>query len=227
MAPRARLVLADDHELIARGLEKILMDRYDILGVAHSGTELLEVLAHETPDCVLLDISMPDRNGLEILPELRAIRPNLKVLMLTMYVDRVLADTALSLGANGFVPKNCGVDELCTAIEEVLAGHTYVSPAIPRRTDRSALEATHPSLAALTPRQHQILRLLGEGKSTAGIADTLALKPSTVSFHRANIRKKLGIDSEWGLIRYAVLMRADEADGGPRRSEGTRAGGVL
>lgn len=213
MAPRARLVLADDHELIARGLEKILMDRYDILGVAHSGTELLELLAHETPDCVLLDISMPDRNGLEILPELRAVRPHLKVLMLTMYVDRVLVDTALSLGANGYVPKDCSVDELRTAIDEVLAGHTHVSPRIPKHTDRSALKAIHPSLAALTPRQHEILRLLGEGKSTGGIADTLHLRPSTVSYHRANIRKKLGIDTEWGLIRYAVLMRADEAEG--------------
>ena len=213
MTPRARLVLADDHELIARGLEKLLMDRYDILGVAHSGAELLELLAHETPDCVLLDISMPDRNGLEILPELRAVRPNLKVLMLTMYVDRVLADTALSLGANGFVPKDCGVDELRTAIEEVLAGHTHVSARIPKHTDRTALQATHPSLAGLTPRQHEILRLLGEGKSTDGIAGTLHLRTSTVSYHRANIRRKLGIDTEWGLIRYAVLMRAEEADG--------------
>ena len=212
MTPRARLVLADDHELIARGLEKLLMDRYDILGVAHSGAELLELLAHETPDCVLLDISMPDRNGLEILPELRAVRPNLKVLMLTMYVDRVLADTALGLGAAGYVPKDCGVDELRSAIDEVLAGHIYVSPRIPKHTDRSALKATHPSLAALTPRQHEILRLLGEGKSTGGIADTLHLRTSTVSYHRANIRKKLGIDTEWGLIRYAVLMRADEAE---------------
>ncbi len=222
MTPRARLVLADDHELIARGLEKILMDRYDILGVAHSGAELLELLAHETPDCVLLDISMPDRNGLEILPELRAVRPNLKVLMLTMYVDRVLADTALSLGANGFVPKDCGVDELRTAIEEVLAGHTHISPRIPKHTDRSALNATHPSLAGLTPRQHEILRLLGEGKSTEGIANMLHLRTSTVSYHRTNIRRKLGIDTEWGLIRYAVLMRADEAQGEFPRSATTR-----
>jgi DNA-binding NarL/FixJ family response regulator len=222
MASRARLVLADDHELIARGLEKLLMDRYDILGVAHSGAELLELLARETPDCVLLDISMPDRNGLEILPELRAVRPNLKILMLTMYVDRVLADTALSLGANGFVPKDCGVDELRTAIDEVLAGHTHVSPRIPKHTDRSALNATHPSLAGLTPRQHEILRLLGEGKSTEGIANMLHLQTSTVSYHRTNIRRKLGIDTEWGLIRYAVLMRADEAEGEFPPSPATR-----
>jgi DNA-binding NarL/FixJ family response regulator len=193
---------------------------YDILGVADSGAELLELLAHETPDCVLLDISMPDRNGLEILPELRAVRPNLKVLMLTMYVDRVLAGTALSLGANGFVPKDCGVEELCTAIEEVLAGHTHISPRIPKHTDRSALNATHPSLAGLTPRQREILRLLGEGKSTEGIASLLHL--STVSYHRTNIRRKLGIDTEWGLIRYAVLMRADEAEGEFPRSAAAR-----
>jgi DNA-binding NarL/FixJ family response regulator len=155
---------------------------------------------------------MPNRNGLEILPELRMVRPQLKVLVLTMYVDRILADTALSLGANGFVPKDCGIDELCTAIEEVLAGHTHVSPRIPRHTDRSALKAAHPSLAGLTPRQHQILHLLGEGMSTEQIAEVLQLEMSTVSYHRANIRKKLGIDSEWGLIRYAVLIRAEEAE---------------
>jgi DNA-binding NarL/FixJ family response regulator len=87
-----------------------------------------------------------------------------------------------------------------------------VSPHIPRHTDRSALKATHPSLAGLTPRQHEILRLLGEGKSTEAIAGTLHLRTSTVSYHRANVRRKLGIDTEWGLIRYAVLMRAEEAD---------------
>ena len=219
MAIRARLVLADDHELIARGLAKLLGDRYDIVGVAHSGAELMELLAHETPDCVLLDISMPDRNGLEILPELRTVRPALKVLMLTMYVDRVLADTALNLGAHGFVPKDCGVDELFRAIEAVLAGHTHVSPRIPKRTQRTTFRAAHPSLAMLTPRQHEILGFLGEGLSTAAIAKTLHLKVSTVSYHRDNIRKKLGIDSEWGLIRYAVLMRAEQSEEEPSRSQ--------
>lgn len=216
MPPRARLVLADDHELIARGLAKLLADDYDILGVAHSGAELLELLAHETPDCVLLDISMPDRNGLEILPELVTVRPQLKIVMLTMHVDRILADTALGMGAHGYVPKECALKELKDAIEAVLAGHTHLSPRVPPRTQRTALEASHPALADLTPRQHEILRLLGEGKSTEGIAQKLSLRVSTITFHRANIRRKLGIDSEWGLIRYAVLMRADEAAPGPK-----------
>lgn len=212
MKTRARLVLADDHELIARGLAKLLAGKYDIVGVAHSGAELMELLAHETPDCVLLDISMPDRNGLEILPELRTVRPALKVLMLTMHVDRVLADTAMNLGAHGFLPKDCGVDELFTAIDEVLAGHIYVSPRIPKRTQRTTIHAAHPSLSVLTPRQHEILRFLGEGLSTAAIADTLHLKVCTISYHRDNIRKKLGIDTEWGLIRYAVLMKAESEE---------------
>jgi DNA-binding NarL/FixJ family response regulator len=212
MEPRRRLIVADDHHLFAQGLALLLAPHYDVVGIAHSGTEVLELLARDTPDGVLLDLSMPGRSGLDILPELRMVRPALKILILTMHADRVLAETAIHGGAHGYVSKDCTDDELLIAIAEVLTGKIHISPHIPSHTQRSGMEASHQALAGLTPRQHQILTMLGEGKSTAAIADLLQVSVKTVEFHRARLRDKLGIKSEWGLNRYAVLIKAAMAE---------------
>ncbi|HEV8149857.1 MAG TPA: response regulator transcription factor [Gemmatimonadales bacterium] len=204
---RRSLVLADDHELVARGLASLLTPHHEVAGIVHTGNDLLALLERDTPECVLLDISMPERNGLDVLPDLRRRWPNLKVLVVTMHLDRALADRVLSLGADGFVPKDAGVEDLLAAIETVFAGKKYMSPRVPKHTDRCGLAALHPALISLTPRQQQILFLISEDRSTAAIAKELALTESTVSFHRTNIRRKLGIDSEPGLYRFAQLMR--------------------
>lgn len=204
---RCSIAVADDHELFARGLVALLAPHHEVSGVAHSGHELLELLHRTTTECVLLDLSMPGQSGLEVLSELRREWPELRIIVLTMHIDRNLANAALSLGADGYVPKDADLGELLLSIDEAFAGRRYVSPRIPSHSERTGLLAHHPSLASLTPRQQQILFLLGEGMSSAAIAEKVGLTLSTITFHRASLRRKLGIDSELGLHRLAVLLR--------------------
>jgi two-component system nitrate/nitrite response regulator NarL len=201
------VAIADDHGLLANGLARMLSAYHDIAGVAESGKALLELLERVPVDLALLDISMPEQNGLDVLPTLRRRWPQLKIVMLTMHNDRVLSDTALQLGADGFLPKDIQLEELILAIEIVASGQIYVSPKVPRRTDQLGIHAIHPSLLSLTPRQEQILAMVSDGASTARIAESLNLSESTVTFHRANIRRKLGITTEHGLHKYAALIR--------------------
>jgi len=158
------------------------------------------------PDVLLLDLSMPHRNGLDLIPELVAAFPSLRILIVTMHLDRTLADLALQSGAHGFIPKGATAEELNGAIHDVLRGERYISPKIPRRSFRDGAALEDPSLDRLTPRQRQILDLIGHGKSSAQIAEALSVSPRTIEFHRAQIRKTLGISNEMGLLRYAIML---------------------
>lgn len=211
-AKRARLIMADDHHLLVESLRNALSRRYDVGAVAHDGEALLSILRLADADCLLLDISLPGRNGLELIPEVKRMRPALKVLIVTMHVDRSLVDAAFNAGANGFIPKDSGLEELEAAIDAVLAGQRYVSPRIPPNSQQLGLAAAHPALSKLTPRQQEIVQLIGDGKSTAEIAEILGLSQRTVGFHRSNIRKTLGIESELGLAQQAMLIRLSQAD---------------
>ncbi|HEY2806011.1 MAG TPA: response regulator transcription factor, partial [Gemmatimonadales bacterium] len=207
------LILADDHHLLVESLHDALSNKFTVVGVVHDGETLLELLPVTEADCLLLDIGLPGRNGLELLPDIRRMRPALKVLIVTQHLDRILADAVIQAGANGFIPKDSGLEELETAIGEVLAGKRYLSPRVPPRTQKVGLGAMHPAFAQLTPRQQEIMRLIGDGKSTADIAQITGLSQRTVGFHRSNIRKVLGIDSELGLARQALLFRMAEEQG--------------
>ena len=215
---RARLVIADDHRMVVQGLEQMLGKRFDIVGVAYAGDELLKLLERTPADGLLLDLSLPGRSGLDLLPDIRALRPDLRVLVLTMHADRVLAEASLAAGALGFVPKDAGMEELKLALTEVLAGRRYVSPRVPKSSHRVGLDALHASLARLTERQQTILRLLGEGLTSAEIGDKLGLSENTITFHRKRIRTILGLASEWELTRQAILVHIATRDrGAPRR----------
>jgi len=203
---RARLVIADDHRMVVQGLEQMLGARYDIVGVAYAGDELLELLERTPADVVLLDLSLPGRSGLDILPDIRAVQPDLEVLVLTMHTDRVLAEASIAAGARGFVPKDAGMEELMLALSEVVAGRRYVSPRVPKSSHRVGLDALHASLAKLTERQQTILRLLGQGLTSAEIGDKLGLSENTITFHRKRIRTILGLKTEWELTRQAILV---------------------
>lgn len=203
---RPRLVIVDDHRLVVQGLKQMLGRRYDVVGVAYAGDELLALLRDTPADVVLLDLSLPGRGGLELLPEILAAQPQLRVLVVTMHVDRILADAAFAAGATGFVPKDAGVEELERALRSVLAGKRYRSDLVPKTSHRLGPDAAHPSLARLTPRQQSILRLIGKGKTSAEIAGKLGLTESTITFHRQRIRRLLGLASEWELVRHAILV---------------------
>lgn len=207
------LAIADDHVLFARGTASLLAPYHEIAGVTHSGRELQESLRRTAVECVLLDLSMPGQSGLQVLPELRQEWPELLIIVLTMHIDRNLANAALGLGADGYVPKDVDLRELLLAIDEVFAGRHYVSPRIPKHTECTGLNARHPLLASLTSRQQRILFLLGEGMTSAAIAEKIGLSLSTITFHRANLRRKLGIDTELGLHQLAVLVRSGLPEG--------------
>jgi DNA-binding NarL/FixJ family response regulator len=206
MTSGARLLIADDHALVVEGLRKLLEPAHRVVGVAHSGKETLALVAKQPADCLLLDLSMPEGNGLDLIAPIRASAPALKIIIVTMFVDKALAEAAIQAGADGFVPKDAGIDELQTAIAEVLAGRRYVSRSGLRR-GRAQLDEQGLGMSQLTPRQREIVRMVGEGQSNAEIADALGLTERTITFHRSNIRRMLGIPNEWGLVRYAMLAR--------------------
>lgn len=201
-----RLLIADDHALVVEGLRKLLEPAHRVVGVAYNGKEVLKLVAGQPADCLLLDLSMPGGNGLDLIGPIRASAPGLKIIIVTMFVDKALAEAALQAGADGFVPKDAGITELQTAIIEVMAGRRYVARAALKR-GRPALEDQGLGLSQLTPRQREIVLLVGEGRSNAEIAESLGLTEKTITFHRTNIRRALGIANEWGLVRYAMLAR--------------------
>lgn len=216
---RPRLVIADDHRLLVQGLQQMLGGRFDVVGVAYAGDELLALLRDVPADCLILDLSLPGRSGIDLLPDICKTQPGLRILVLTMHVDRILAEAALAAGAIGFVPKDSGMDEVETALNEVLAGRRYLSPRIPKFSHRVGLDAVHASLSKLTPRQQTILKLIGEGRTSLEIGEKLGLSENTITFHRGRIRKMLGLSSEWALLRHALLVHlaTGEEDGGPRK----------
>jgi len=204
---RPLVVIADDHPLVAQGLRALIAASCDVVALVEDAREVEAAVAEHAPDLLLLDLSMPHRNGLELLTALRQRFPDLRVLVVTMHLDRALAEQAFLNGADGFIPKEAPADELLTAIATVLHGRRYLSPRVPRRgfRDRETLEDAR--LERLTPRQREVLRLMGEGKTTAEIADRLGVSHRTVEFHRAGVRRALGITTEWGLVRFAIMTR--------------------
>jgi DNA-binding NarL/FixJ family response regulator len=215
---RPRLVIADDHRLLVEGLRRMLARRFEVVGVAYTGDELLKLLERVSADVLILDLSLPGRSGIDLLPDIRRVQPDLRVLVVTMHVDRILAEAALAAGATGFVPKDSGMEEVEVGLREVLAGRRYLSPRVPRHTLRVGLDAIHASLARLTPRQQTILRLVGEGRTSAEIGAKLGLSEATITFHRQRIRKALGLSSEWALLRHALLVYLAASDVEPPRA---------
>ncbi len=195
--------------MIVAGLCALLGREFEIAGVAYTGDELLALLRECAADCLLLDLMMPGHNGLELIPEIRSLRPQMSILVVTMLLDRGIAKAALAAGASGFIPKDASIADLKGAIGEVLAGRRYLSPRLPKTTHRLSLESRHVGLHRLTARQQQIVLLLGEGKSETEIARALGLGLSTITFHKRNLMRELGIETDGGLMKYAVLVRAE------------------
>ncbi len=209
MTDRARLLLVDDHRMMLDSLRLALEREHQIVGAVRTAAEAIEANRRLRPDLVLLDLGLPDRGGLEIISDLLQVR-NVRILVVTMYTDRVLADAALQAGARGYIPKDADIAELNTAIREVLAGRTFVSSLIHERTLEQFPDKLRLGMANLTPRQRAIVDRLGDGKSSARIADELHLSCATIAFHRGRIRKALGLKSEWDLLRHALLIRMSE-----------------
>jgi DNA-binding NarL/FixJ family response regulator len=211
MAPY-RIVLADDHVLVRQGLRRILEGVADleVIGEANDGLELLNLLNHSAPDMVVLDIFMPNLRGIEAIHEIKKIRPEAKVLILTMHKDKEYLYLALSAGAKGYLLKEDADKELFSAIEKVRHGKTYISPhfseeivddlvQMGKRDPKAILE-----IDSLTPREREVLKLIAEGKSSKEIAHLLFISVLTVNNHRANIMEKLNLNKATDLVKYAI-----------------------
>lgn len=213
---RSRILLVDDHHLVAEGLKSALQDHFEVLAIAATAAEALRLAGELRPGAILLDLGLPDRSGLELIPDLRASAPDSRILVVSMFTDRALAEAALEAGATGFVPKDAGVAELCVAVEEVLEGRRYVSSLLTRR-HRAEVPGPRPlGFDRLTPRQQEIVQLIGAGRNSVEIAKVLHLSPYTIAFHRKRIRKALGIDTELAFLRYAFLVEVGNRGGGAK-----------
>jgi DNA-binding NarL/FixJ family response regulator len=208
---RPRLVLAEDHELVGQGFVAVLSGEYDVVATITDGDEVVAGVKEHKPEVLLLDLSLPNRNGIDLLPELRTACPDVRVLVLTMHVDPHLVEMAMKLGAAGYVPKNATVNELRNAIEEVRVGRKYLSPKLPKQAHHGS--AVDPmGFSRLTERQQNIVRMIARGLNSDQIAEALGLSVWTIHFHRKNIRRALGIHSDLEMYRYAILVGSDEEE---------------
>ncbi len=202
-----RVLIADDHAVVRQGLKQIVGDTPEMLvaGEAINGQDVLDKVRADTWDVVVLDISMPDHSGLDILKQLRSERPKLPVLVLSMYSEDQYAVRVLKAGASGYLTKDSAPDEMVKAIRKVVRGGRYVSPLL---AEKLAFEIGADSSKlpheALSDREFQVLGLIAAGKSVKEIAAELSLSVKTVSTYRARMLEKMSLGTNAELIHYAI-----------------------
>jgi DNA-binding NarL/FixJ family response regulator len=214
------LLLVDDHSLIRAGVRALVLDipGYSVVGEANDGSQLVETVERLVPDIVLLDLSMKQTGGMEALQRLKRVRPQCKVLILSMHTDPALIMQALESGAHGYLLKDTTATELEQALEALRNNERYLSPAIAHTVINQALVRNRTNQAQtgdthnLTARQLEILRLIVRGKSTREIASGLGLSIKTVETHRSQIMKRLQIYDVAGLVLFAVRERIISLD---------------
>lgn len=204
MMQSPRVLIADDHSLVAEALRKLLESEYSVLDIARNGRQVLEMADELEPDVIVLDISMPELGGFAVLEELRRKNSKSKILILTMHQDPQYAARAFQLGADGFLRKSSPSDELMTALSTILQGERYISPDM--REEQALAEGSGRVDAEpnLTHRQRQVLTLVAEGKTAKDIARLLGISFRTVEGHRGIIMKQLGLQTTAELVRYAL-----------------------
>ena len=203
---RPRVLLADDHSLVAAGLSKLLEQDFDLLGTVSDGRSLVGAAAAMHPDVVLTDISMPILNGLEAARHIRAILPSCKILFLTVHAESEYVREAFRAGGSGYLLKGSAAEELLEAIREVLRNNLYLTPLISRTALDGVFSHDH-SVPLLTVRQREVLQLVAEGHSAKEIGSILHISSKTAEFHKATIMKKLNLPSTAQLTRYALVNR--------------------
>jgi two-component system invasion response regulator UvrY len=201
-----KVVICDDHPVCREGLKKAFSQTADIrvAGEARSGPELMDVLQGSPCDALILDISLPGSNGLEVLRDLAAQRPSLPVLILSMHPEDQFAIRALRLGAAGYLPKDSPMSELIGALRKVASGGKYVSSRQAEMLAGEFRRGSKPALERLSDRELQVMLKLAAGEGIKEIANGLCLSSSTIGSHRSRILRKLGLRSNADLVRFAV-----------------------
>jgi len=218
-----KLMLVDDHDVVRTGLRSFLETQpgLKVIAEAKNGIEALEQAEKTQPDIVLMDITMPDMDGMEATRRLKSLYPDCQVLVLTVHADKQYFMEMLAAGASGYMTKQAAADELVAAIQAVAAGHIYLQPALARWLledyQRLAKNVVNPSpseinqknkdtvdLDILSARERQVLELVGEGHNNHDIGNKLELSPKTIARHRERIMKKLNMHSRTELVKFAI-----------------------
>jgi DNA-binding NarL/FixJ family response regulator len=208
-----RVFIADDHPLVLEGFRQLLVHDTMVVGTAHRGAELLEKVQRASPDSVLLDVSLPDTNGFDLIQSLKRKLPHVKIILVTMLSEPFYISEGFQKGANGYVLKQSASAELLTAISTVMSNRRYLSAEIAADV-RELIE--HPWIRPegyhihLTPRQQEVLRMFANGLSAKTIATTMSISVKTVEFHKAAIVKKLGLKTASDLTRFALVQGMTE-----------------
>ncbi len=208
-----RVLIADDHAILRRGLKEILMRQLGgvVCGEAKDATETCARIQEGGWDLVILDITMPGRSGLDVLKDLKAVRPKLPVLVLSMHPEDQYAKRILRAGASGYMNKESAPEELIKAVRKVLAGGRYVSAALAEKLASDLSEdAGQPIHEALSDREFEVLRMIGAGKTVSQIAEQLHLGVTTISTYRARLLEKMNMTTTAELMHYAVRNRLDD-----------------
>ena len=202
-----RILIADDHTLVAEACRKLLESEYDVVGTVSNGRALVRAAAELKPHLIIVDVAMPLLNGLDAGQQVKEFLPSLKLVFLTMNHDADLAAEAFRRGASGYLLKTCAASELTIAVREVLKGKSYLSPTIAKdtvdfllRQDKKLIEESD----RLTERQREVLQLLAEGKCMKEVADVLNITTRTVAFHKYRIMEVLNAKNGAELIQYAI-----------------------
>jgi two-component system invasion response regulator UvrY len=202
-----RIIIADDHAIVRAGLKQILSENSDmsVVGESSDGQDLLEKVRENEYDVVLIDISMPGRNGLEILKQLKIEKPELPVLVLSMHPEEQYAIRTLKAGASGYLTKETASDKLVEAIRRVAQGKKYVSPTLAEKlADSIRKDSVSMPHESLTDREYQVLCMIASGKSVSDIAKELFLSVKTVSTYRTRILEKMNMKNNSELTHYAL-----------------------
>ena len=201
---RPRILLADDHRIVAEALKSLLEQEFELVAVVEDGRQLVETARRLRPDVIVADITMPHLNGIDALVQLRKDNPAVRVVFLTMHKDAAYARRALDAGARGYVLKHSAQAELFLAVRAALDGKTFVTPTLAVEVfDDLKVSPTDPA-AALTPRQREILQLFAEGCSAKEIGSQLDISPRTVEFHKYQLMDSLKLQSSAELIHFAI-----------------------
>jgi DNA-binding NarL/FixJ family response regulator len=211
MPDTCRVLLADDHVLVAEGIQKLLEPEFELVGIVADGRSLITAAAKLQPDIAVVDISLPLLNGLDASQQVKKTNPNIKIIILTMHSEPNFVTQAFRVGVSGYVLKQSVGSELVQAIREVMKGRTFVSPMVTQSLVDQAVNppsasSTEPNgfAQSLSARQREVLQLVAEGKATKEIASILNVSIKTVEFHKTRIMKELRLRSAAELTKYAI-----------------------
>jgi DNA-binding NarL/FixJ family response regulator len=204
---KPRILLADDHRIVAEGLRSLLEPEFELIGIVEDGRALVDASKKLRPDVIIVDISMPQLNGIEAVHQIKKENKDIKVIFLTMHSDVTYAVSAMEAGAQGYVLKHSAPSELTTAVRKALSGKRYITPLL----ENEIMSSQHMGSAErregsshLTKRQREVLQLLAEGYLAKEIASRLNISTRTVEYHKYQMMKDLGLKTAAELIRYAV-----------------------